>query len=434
MRRKIEKRLLTWKDNPSRKPLLVHGARQTGKTYSILEFGRNNYQDVAYFDLEANQTVARSFVEDIEPASLLTMLESYIGRIIEPGRTLIVFDEIQSCPRALTSLKYFHDQAPQHHIIAAGSLLGVAIHRGEQSFPVGKIESATMYPLDFEEFLWAGGEGLLCDAIQTAFDSNIPLSEMLHLKAIGLYRAYLVTGGMPQAVNHYLEDKKLATILSVQQQMVDDYRADMVKYTSDSESVKIRSCYNSLPAQLAKDNRKFQYKIVQRGGSSSLFGSSIDWLEHAGIVLKCARVEHGYDPLTAHVDVSAFKLYVSDVGLLTQLSGISHHVVLSGAENTFTGALTENYVAQQLKAMGIELYYWTNQHTTAELDFVFQTQGGIVAVEVKKGLHVASRSLSEFMKRYHADKAWKVSLKNFGQADQWRSIPLYAVWCMKKDY
>ena len=341
----------------------------------------------------------------------------------------MILDEIQSCERALTSLKYFCEETPEYHIVAAGSLLGVAINRQRYSFPVGKVETITLYPLDFEEFLWARGKEFLCEEIHGAYGVMEPLPEALHQEAIELYREYLLIGGMPACLNAFLSSGSFLDVPLVQNEILDNYIADMAKYASNTDSVKIRACYNSIPAQLAKDNKKFQYKVVQKGGSAALFGASIEWLNLAGVVLKCQRISQAYEPIAVYADLSAFKLYMGDVGLLTMKSGISQQTVLSGEGNTFMGAVTENYVAQQLVAKGYDLYYWESG-STAELDFVLQKDNQIIGIEVKKGEHVRSRSLGVFASSYKSAYAVRLSIKNFGEKDGLKAVPLYAAFCV----
>lgn len=430
MKRKIEERLLAWKDKTSnRLPLIVNGARQVGKTYILRKFGVEQFKNVVYINLETNLAVASYFNDNITPERLLRYLEASTGERIVPGETLVILDEIQSCERALTSLKYFCEETPEYHIVAAGSLLGVAINRQRYSFPVGKVETITLHPLDFEEFLWARGKEVLCEEIRRAYETMEPLPDALHQEAIELYREYLLIGGMPACINAFLNSGSFLDVPLVQNEILDNYIADMAKYASNTDSVKIRACYNSIPAQLAKDNKKFQYKVVQKGGSAALFGASIEWLNLAGVVLKCQRINQAYEPIAVYADLSAFKLYMGDVGLLTMKSGISQQTVLSGEGNIFMGAITENYVAQQLAAKGYDLYYWESSNT-AELDFVLQKDNQIVGIEVKKGEHVRSRSLSVFANSYKPSYSVRLSLKNFGEKDRLKAIPLYAVFCI----
>jgi predicted AAA+ superfamily ATPase len=430
VRRKVEARLLKWKSKKAeRMPLLINGARQVGKTYILRDFGNRFFKNTVYVNLETNLSVASYFGDNISPEKLLRYLESYAGQKIIPGETLVILDEIQSCERALTSLKYFCEETPEYHIAAAGSLLGMAINREHYSFPVGKVETLTLYPFDFEEYLWARGKEFLSGEMQNAYESMEPLPEALHREAVELCREYLIVGGMPASIAAFIKYGSFLDVPSLQSGIVDSYIADMAKYASLSESVKIRACYNSIPAQLAKDNRKFQYKVVQKGGSATLFGASIEWLNLAGVVLKCRRISHAYEPLSVYEDFSAFKLYMGDVGLLVMKSGLSQQTILSGEGNTFMGAVAENYVAQQLAAKGYDLYYWESKNT-AELDFVLQRDGEIIGVEVKKGEHVRSRSLSVFTGSYKPAYNIRLSLNNFGESNGLKSVPLYAAFCI----
>ena len=430
MERKIEEQLLAWKNKTDdRLPLIVNGARQVGKTYILRKFGEEQFKNVVYINLETNLTIASYFNDNIAPERLLRYLEASTGERIIPEETLIIFDEIQSSERALTALKYFCEETPEYHIAAAGSLLGVAINRQHYSFPVGKVETLTLYPLDFEEDLGARSQKLLSEEIRRAYEKMEPLPDALHQKAIELYREYLLIGGMPACINAFLKSGSFLDVPLVQNEILDNYIADMAKYASNTDSVKIRACYNSIPAQLAKDNKKFQYKVVQKGGSAALFGASIEWLNLAGVVLKCQRINQAIEPIAVYTDLSAFKLYMGDVGLLTMKSGLSQQTVLSGEGNTFMGAVTENYVAQQLAAKGYDLYYWESS-STAELDFVLQKGNQIVGVEVKKGEHVRSRSLSVFVDSYKPAYSVRLSLKNFGEKDGLKSVPLYAAFCV----
>lgn len=430
MKRKIESQLLAWKDKGKKRlPLIINGARQVGKTYLLRKFGEEHFQNVVYVNLETNYSVASYFGDNISPEKLLRYLEVSTGEKIIAGETLIIFDEIQSCERALTSLKYFCEETPEFHIAAAGSLLGVAINRSRYSFPVGKVETLTLYPFDFEEYLWARGRELLSEEIRRAYETMEALPEALHQEAVELYREYLIVGGMPACINAFLNQKSFLDVSLVQNGILDNYIADMAKYSSNTESVKIRACYNSIPAQLAKENKKFQYKVVQKGGTAAIFGASIEWLNLAGVILKCQRLNEAFEPISVYADLSAFKIYMADIGLLVMKSGISAQTVLSGEGNLFMGAVTENYVAQQLAAKGYPLYYWESK-STAELDFVLQKENQIIGIEVKKGEHVRSRSLSVFVDSYKPAYTIRFSLKNFGERDGLKSIPLYAVFCI----
>ena len=421
---------MEWKKSQTRKPLILNGARQVGKTFILREFGRENYKNTVYINLESNGTVASIFNDDISPSKLIKYLEAETGERILPNETLIILDEIQSCERAVTSLKYFCEEALEYHIAAAGSLLGVAININQTSFPVGKVMVLRLFPLDFEEFLTATGNDFLIDEITECYTKMSPMNEGLHRKALDLYHDYLIVGGMPEAVKSYIETNSYIDAGLVQSSIIDSYTADMAKYASNSEAVKIRACYNSIPAQLAKDNKKFQYKVVQKGGSSTIFGASLEWLKQAGVTLECQRVDQGTMPLPVYADQTSFKIYMSDVGLLVNKSHMSVNTIITGESNIFMGAVTENYIAQQLAAKNYPLYYWTVANSQAELDFVLQKDDKIYAIEVKKGEHVRSRSLSVFKQKYSPDYAIRFSQKNFGKTEDVISIPLYAAFML----
>ena len=430
LKRKITERLIEWKNRgKDRMPIIMKGARQVGKTYILREFGEKNYKNIVYVNLETNLSVASFFENDISPERIIRYLESAFGVEIIPEQTLIFFDEIQTCERALTSLKYFCEDAPEFHIVAAGSLLGVAINRTKHSFPVGKVQSLTLYPLDFEEFLWALGKEGLSKEISESYFYDKPLPERLHIEALELYRHFLIIGGMPAPVMQFVETGKLIEIANIQNEILNNYLADMSKYSSNSESVKIRGAYNSIPSQLAKENKKFQYKVIGKGGNSAMFGESIDWLNFAGVVLKCQKIEHAFLPIAVYCDLSSFKLYMGDVGLLTFKTGLAYQTLLSGfdVDNTFLGALAENYVAQALASKNIPLYYWESK-STAEIDFVIQQGEKIIPIEVKFGTHTRSRSLSVFKERYKIAYSIRISARNFGFENNVKSVPLYAVY------
>lgn len=431
MKRKALRQLEDWKKKSDRMPLIVNGARQVGKTYLIKEFGEMYFKNTVYFNLETNLAVNSYFETDIYPLRIIQYLETASGQRIIPEETLLVLDEIQSCPRALTALKTFCEEAPQYYIVCAGSLLGVAVNRDNYSFPVGKVDEIQLFPMDFEEFLNALNEDLLMSEIRAHFASDLKMPEILHNKALDYYKQYLIVGGMPAVVNEFVHTQSLLTAAEIQGRIQNEYISDVAKYASATTSVKIRACYNSVPVQLAKENKKFQYKIVQRGGTATIFGESIEWLNFAGVVLKCQKVEHGYMPVAVYADLSDFKLYMSDVGLLTAKSGMAQQRILSSVEedNGFLGALSENYVAQALKANGHSLFYWKNDNT-AELDFVLQIDGEVVPVEVKKGSRTKSVSMNMFLKKYKSSYAIRISKKNFGFENNIKSVPFYAVFCL----
>jgi predicted AAA+ superfamily ATPase len=431
MERTLFTALRAWQRRDERMPLVLHGARQVGKTYILKKFGQTCFRNMVYVNLENSPRISSFFDEDISPARLVPLIEGDLGERIVPGRTLLVLDEIQSCPRALTSLKYFCEELPQLHVAGAGSLLGVAINRDHTSFPVGKVETMQLYPLDFAEFLWARGKKTLCDLIRGCYKGDEKMPAGLHSELMELYKIYLVTGGMPRVVESYIKSHSILRVNPLQNEIMNNYIADCTKYASPNESVKIRACYDSIPNQLAKENKKFQYKVVKSGGNAAYFGVAVDWLNYSGIVLKCNRVAHPLMPLAAHTEPGSFKLYSGDVGMLTMKSGIDQGMVLSPLEidHIFFGVLAENYVAQALAALGRPLYYWQSDNT-AEVDFVLQQGADIIPVEVKAGIHTKSRSIAVFKEKYHPPFAVRISGKNFGFDNGIKSVPLYAVWCL----
>ncbi|OFZ82969.1 MAG: ATPase [Bdellovibrionales bacterium RIFOXYD1_FULL_53_11] len=430
MKRKLYQELTEWKNSKQvRKPIVLYGARQVGKTHLIKEFGKS-YKDVFYINFEMNPSLIQDFETDLSPVYLLNKFETYFGKKIIPGESLIFFDEVQLCERALTSLKYFCENAPEYHVIAAGSLLGVAIHREKYSFPVGKVRLLNLYAFDFEEFLWACNHELLAQEIRKCFQARIHMSPSLHQLALEMYKNYLIVGGMPEAINHYLLEKRLIDAGNIQNNILNSYIADMAKYTTPAETTKILACFNSIPAQLAKDNRKFQYKVVQKGGSATIFGASLDWLSAAGIIAKCQKVNQGVLPLAAQQELGHFKIFMNDVGLLVLKSGVNAHDLLSDNIHSYIGAITENYAANALVTNGHALYYWES-NSLAEIDFVIQLEGKIIPIEVKSNLRVKSRSLSVYTSKFKPAFSIRVSAKHFGFENSIFSIPLYAMFCIE---
>lgn len=431
MKRKISQALVQWKGNPKKMPLVVNGARQVGKTYIIKQFSNEHYEHVLYLNLEIEDSLCKFLETELSPNKIIQYLEAAKGIKIVAGKTLIFFDEIQVCERALTSLKYFCEEVPEQHVIAAGSLLGVAINREKYSFPVGKVQQLNMYPMDFEEFLWAMNRERLSEEIKLHFVNNEALDQALHEVSLDFYKQYMIVGGMPAAVSTFVETGSYQSVQLIQNNIILQYIADMSKYATPATSVKIRACYNSIPVQLAKENSKFQYKIVQRGGTATIFGEAIEWLQFAGIVLKCQRLEHGFVPVTAYADLSNYKLYMADIGILILHSKIPLQTMLSPIEvdNIFLGSMAENYVAQSFINKGYDLFYWQSDGK-AEIDFVLQIDDSVIPVEVKKGIHNRSRSLGIFAEKYKSPYTIRISKKNFGFENNIKSVPLYAVFCM----
>ncbi|MCD8074892.1 MAG: ATP-binding protein [Lachnospiraceae bacterium] len=433
MKRIITDELLKWKELPKdRLPLLLYGARQVGKTYTLLHFGRDYYKNTVYINFERMPVIAEFFSGDLHPDRIVRFLEEYFSEKIIPEQTLIIFDEIQACERALTSLKYFAEEAPEYHVAAAGSLLGVAINRENYSFPVGKVIMKTMYPLRFDEFLNATGNGHLVMLIREHYHSMSEMPAQTHSEILLWLRRYLFIGGMPAVVQKYLEEASLINLPELQGMILNAYTADMAKYSTPGECTKIQGAFRSLPSQLAKDNKKFQYKLIRKGATAGLFGESISWLVMSGIVLECDRVTRGEVPLAVTQDLSSFKLYMSDVGLLSAASGIMpENIIRQDLSDLFKGALAENYVAQTLCCNGHKLYYWTSDSPAAEVDFLLQKEGSVIPVEVKYDTNVHAKSLKHYINMYHPEKIIRFSARNFGADDQgMQSIPLYAAFCV----
>lgn len=407
------------------------GPDKFGKTYVIKEFGKRYYKNTIYVNFQTNKEFLNMVGENIEPKYLIEKLELYFGEKIVTNETLIFFDEIQDNERALTSLKYFYENVPDINIIAAGSLLGVALNRDKYSFPVGKVQMINMYPLSFKEFLIAVNRKILIEKIEKCFETNEKMDKDIHELCLELYRTYLLVGGMPEVVKEYLEQFKVISCIDIQTQIVESYKQDMTKYANNSESNKIISTFNSIPMQLAKENQKFQYKIVQKGGTSSIFGESILWLNNGGIINQVYKATPQL-PLEMYKDLTSFKIYLCDVGLLINLAKYPLYLVdLKDEMNLISiGPLTENYVANELRINGFERYYWES-NGRAELDFLIQAKNGIIPIEVKSNTNVKSRSLDLYMKLNKPNYAIRISSKNFGFSNDIKSVPLYAVFCIK---
>ena len=431
MYRKIMRFLEAWKEDEHRKPLVLQGARQVGKTYSVLEFGRICYENVAYFNFETNPKLNETFEEDISPDYLIPILSHIAGQTIVKEKTLIVFDEVQLCERALTSLKYFCENAPEYHIIALGSLLGVAVNRARFSFPVGKVDMKTLYPMDMEEFMLALGEETLVKEIKKSFDTDKPLPAALHETAMQLYRQYLVVGGMPECVMQFAQTKDYILVRHTQDTILASYLNDMSKYNNLNEIKKTRLAYDNITVQLSKKNTRFQYKLIKKGGRASEFENAIEWLCLSGIVSQVYKVEQIKKPLENYRDIDAFKIYVSDLGLLCAKKDLTADDVLYETPeiNDFKGGMAENYVNVQLSINGYRTYYWQSERG-AEIDFVIQRDGKLIPIEVKSADNTKAKSLKVYMDTYNPSYAIKLSAKNFGFEDDKKIVPLYATFCI----
>lgn len=423
--------LETWKKSEHRKPLILQGARQVGKTYSVLEFGRKSYENVAYFNFETNPRLNETFEEDISPGYLIPILSHIAGQTIIREKTLIIFDEVQLCERALTSLKYFCEDAPDYHIIVAGSLLGVAVSRSQFSFPVGKVDIKTMYPMDLEEFMLAMGEENLAEQIKNCFSEDTPMPSALHDAAMQLYRQYLVVGGMPECVMQYVNTRDYILIRHTQDTILASYLNDMSKYNHLNEIKKTRLAYDNITVQLSKKNTRFQYKLIKKGGRASEFENAIEWLCLSGIVSQVYKVEQIKKPLENYRDIDAFKIYVSDLGLLCAKKDLAANDILYMVEelNDFKGGMVENYVNTQLIMNGYHTYYWESERG-AEIDFVIQRNGELIPIEVKSADNTKAKSLKVYMSAYKPAYAIKLSAKNFGFEDGKKTVPLYAAFCI----
>lgn len=431
MYRKIMSFLEAWKESSHRKPLILQGARQVGKTYSILEFGRKAYENVAYFNFETNPKLNETFEENIGPDYLIPILSHIAGQTIVKEKTLIVFDEVQLCERALTSLKYFCENAPEYHVIVAGSLLGVAVNRAKFSFPVGKVDMKTLYPMDMEEFMLAMGENALVEQIRKCFETDSPMPSALHDAAMQRYRQYLIVGGMPECVMQFADTKDYILARHTQDTILASYLNDMSKYNTLNEIKKTRLAYDNITVQLSKKNTRFQYKLIKKGGRASEFENAIEWLCLSGIVSRVYRVEQIKKPLENYRDIDAFKIYVSDLGLLCAKKDLAAADILYMGEelDDFKGGMAENYVNVQLSINGYNTYYWESERG-AEIDFVIQRDGQLIPIEVKSADNTRAKSLKLYMDTYKPAYAIKLSAKNFGYEDQKKIVPLYAAFCI----
>ena len=424
----IEK-LYKWKNSKRRKPLIIEGARQVGKTWLMKEFGEQAYADTVYINFDSNSRMADLFSADLDTDRLIMGLELYAGRKINPDNTLLIFDEVQEVPRALASLKYFYENAPQYHIVCAGSLLGIALHQGT-SFPVGKVDFLKLYPLSFGEFLMATGNERFAELLKKQDYEMITSFKQTYIDAL---KHYYFVGGMPEAVQSFAESKDFNEVRAIQKRILAAYEQDFSKHAPNEIVPKIRMLWNSIPSQLARENKKFIYGLVREGGRAREYETAIMWLSDCGLVHKVSRVNAAGIPLKAYEDLKAFKLFIVDVGLLGCMTGLRQRTLLDGDDLfvEFKGALTEQYVCQQLKTIeDLGVYYYTNDRGSCEIDFVVDTGEQIVPIEVKTSIHTKSRSLDLFVKMYNPNYAIRISEKNFGLENNIKSVPLYAVFCI----
>ena len=413
---------------------MVIGARQIGKTYIINEFCEENYNDYIYINLMDDEGIIEIFDEKINTDEKVRKMELYLGHTIKEN-TVIFFDEIQESENLIAALKYFCESDFPYKIICAGSLLGVKLKRFNKSFPVGKVIIKYMYPLNFEEFLMAIDYSQAIEEIRKCFNNNEKMSNPIHEKLLNYYRIFLATGGMPVAVNNIIENKLniLEFDNNLLQSIIDAYLADMKKYTLNYyESVKIEKIYKNIPSQLAKENKKFQFSKIEQYARRRDYESSLDWLIASKLVIPCYFVNKFETPLKGFMDEEKFKLYLSDSGILTQLLEIPRNKILLNENFQYKGVITGNYVANELQTNGINLYYWA-KNQVAEIDFLIDTSKGVIPIEVKANENKKSKSLNYFMKENKINFAIRISANNFGFENNIKSVPLYAVFCIKKE-
>lgn len=427
MKRLIEQTFLDWKEKGCKKPLLVVGSRQIGKTYSALKFCKEHYKTVIYLNLEKDKEVADIFRSTLDPDQILIQLEIVRNEPIALENTILFIDEIQVCEEAITSLKYFCEDKQGFPVIGAGSLLGVKLHRFQSSFPVGKVQIVYMHPMNFHEYLLANKQEKLITMIKECLSTMFSMPQVMHEKAIQLYKDYLYIGGMPEmVVDHVEKHNIMETDQSIQEMILAAYLADMHKYTEKTEGLKNIQIYQSIPSQLAKENKKFKYSIVDKSARSKYYQTSLDWLLASKMLLKSTLVTTPRYPLKAYEDRSIFKIYMSDTGLLSNASGLSVKNIMSDDNDMFMGALTENYVANEFESYRLSLNYYTLGKY--EIDFLLQIEGKLVPIEVKSGKRTRSVSLQAYMQAYQPETVIRFSTKNFGFENQISSIPLYAVF------
>lgn len=426
MYRVAMEKLYKWKERSNRKPLIIEGARQVGKTWLMKEFGKKAYEDVVYINFDANSKMAELFSVDLNTERLIMGIELYIGRKIKAESTLLIFDEIQEVPRALSSLKYFYEDAPQYNIVCAGSLLGIALHGGT-SFPVGKVDFLSLYPLSFKEFIMATIGERYAQLLDSRDYDMIKAFKQTYIDAL---KQYYFVGGMPEAVWSFSQNKDFNEVRDIQKRILFAYEQDFSKHAPIDIVPKIRMIWNSIPSQLAKENKKFIYGLVREGGRAKEYGMAIMWLSDCGLVHKVSRVNTAEIPLKAYEDLKAFKLFIVDVGLLGCMVGLKQGVLLDGNELfvEFKGALTEQYVCQQLSTLEeLNVYYYTNDRGSCEIDFLIDTGEKIVPVEVKAETNLKAKSLRSYCDRFSPELAVRTSMSDYKKESWLVNLPLYAI-------
>lgn len=426
MKREALNNLIKWKNSSTRKPLIVRGARQVGKTWLLKKFGKTQYDKFVYVNFEATPSLKELFKADLNVERIVSVLEIHSGSKITPDDTLIIFDEIQEAPSGLTSLKYFCEDAPEFHIVAAGSLLGLSMPN-KSSFPVGKVDFLDLNPMSFLEFLTALGKEKLSDAIR---NQSWAIIDIFHEELIMYLKTYYYVGGMPEVVQNYIDNKDLEDVRLIQQRILNAYEADFSKHAPIETVPRIRMVWQSIPMQLAKENKKFIYGAIRNGARAKDFELAIQWLVDAGVLLKVNRVSKPELPIKAFRDASAFKLYLHDVGMLSAMVKLDSKALIQGTELflQFKGALTEQYVCEQLQNIkNSEIGYWTNDRSTSEIDFILQSNADVIPIEVKANTNLKSKSFKLFCEKYQPKNATRISLSKYKQQSWMTNIPLYAV-------
>jgi hypothetical protein len=418
--------LSKWKKSENRKPLIIQGARQVGKTWLMKEFGRREYEQVAYINFESSDSLKLIFKEDFDVNRLITAFQIETGIRIRPDNTLIILDEIQEAERGITSLKYFCENAPQYHIIAAGSLLGITLHQ-KTSFPVGKVDFLTLYPMSFNEFLLALGQELLYELLQS---NDWPMITNFKAKLIGHLRHYYFIGGMPEAVSSFISENDFDQVRTIQKNMLTAYEHDFSKHAPAEIVPRIKMLWQSIPSQLSKENKKFIYGAVKQGGRAKEFELALAWLTDCGLVHKIQRISKAAIPLVAYQDTSAFKLFILDVGLLSALGGLTKQTILLGNSifSEFKGALAEQFVLQHLKTRQFfQVFYWSSDTSTGELDFVIQNNDWVIPIEVKAEENLKAKSLKSFFEKFNPTMSVRTSMSDYRKESWLVNVPLYAI-------
>jgi uncharacterized protein len=418
--------LSKWKKSKNRKPLIIQGARQVGKTWLMKEFGRREYEQVAYINFESSDSLKSIFKDNFDVSRLITAFQIETGIRIRPDNTLIILDEIQEAERGITSLKYFYENAPEYHIMAAGSLLGITLHQ-KTSFPVGKVDFLTLYPMSFKEFLLALGQEQLYELLQS---NDWPMITNFKAKLIGHLRHYYFIGGMPEAVSSFISENDFDKIRSIQKNILSSYEHDFSKHAPSGIVPRIKMLWQSIPSQLSKENKKFIYGVVKQGGRAKEFELALAWLTDCGLVHKIQRISKAAIPLVAYQDTSAFKLFILDVGLLSAMGGLTKQTILQGNSifSEFKGSLAEQFVLQHLKILqNVQVYYWSSDTARAELDFVIQNNDRIIPIEVKAEENLKAKSLKSFYEKFSPTLSVRTSMSDYRKESWLINVPLYAI-------